>query len=123
MDTSPSSMNTPTGTDSILNNPIGKLSDGTPYVLFGSIVFVLTIIMIILAFTNPTTLLNSKSVTSPISIKILENIGLVLMFVTITVLVLLLYVPSMKSVLQLVDKIKGASPTIRVSFRTHRVLP
>jgi hypothetical protein len=108
MDTSPSSMNTSTGTDSILNSPIGKLSDGTPYVLFGSLVLVLTIIMIILAFANPTSLLNNKSVASPAIIKVLENIGLVLMFVTITTLVLLLYVPSMKMILQLVDKVKGA---------------
>jgi hypothetical protein len=100
--------NTPTpNTESILFGPIEKLSSDNIYMFFALVVIILTTIMLSLTFTNTTKIINDKSVPSPTGIRVLESIGIILVAMTLVVIVLLLYIPSLKSVLQLLDKLRG----------------
>jgi len=100
--------NTPTpNTESILFGPIEKLSSDNIYMFFALVVIILTAIMLSLTFTNTTKIINDKSVPSPTGIRVLESIGIILVAMTLVVIVLLLYIPSLKSVLQLLDKLRG----------------
>ena len=94
--------------ESILFGPIEKLSNGNNYVFFASIVLVLTGIMISIAFVSPTKSVNGETVANPIGLRILEALGIALLTIGVVCMVLLLYLPSLKSILQLVDKLKGA---------------
>jgi hypothetical protein len=94
--------------DTILVRPIGKLSDGNAYVFFGTITIILTAMAMILTFTSPSWKVGNETVLSPLAISILEYMGLFILFVILCVLIILLYVPSMSSILKLIDKIKGA---------------
>lgn len=97
-----------TTSESILFGPIEKLSNGNTYVFFAVLVLVFTAIMISLAFVSTTDTVNGDTVPSPTGIRVLEAIGIALLTVTIISVVLMLYLPALKSVLQLVDKLRGA---------------
>lgn len=99
----------PTDTsESILFGPIEKLSNGNNYVFFASLVLVLTGIMISIAFVSPTKSVNGETVANSTGLRILEAMGIALLTIGVVSIVLLLYLPSLKSVLQLVDKLKWA---------------
>ena len=99
----------PTDTsESILFGPIEKLSNGNNYVFFASLVLVLTGIMISIAFVSPTKSVNGETVANSTGLRILEAMGIALLIIGVVSIVLLLYLPSLKSVLQLVDKLKWA---------------
>jgi hypothetical protein len=102
--------NTPTSdTESILVRPIEKLSTDNIYMFFVVIVFILTIILLMLTFTKTTTTtFNNKTLPYPLGIKILEWIGMSLFIMSMVTCIMLLYVPSLKSMLQLLDKVRGA---------------
>jgi len=105
--------NTPTpgiskDTESILFGPIEKLSTGNNYVFFATIVLFLTGIMFALAFVSPTKTVNGETVPNSTGLRILEALGIALLTIGVVSIVLLLYLPSLKSVLQLVDKLRGA---------------
>lgn len=105
--------NTPTpgiskDTESILFGPIEKLSTGNNYVFFATIVLFLTGIMFALAFVSPTKTVNGETVPNSTGLRILEALGIALLTIGVVSIILLLYLPSMKSVLQLVDKLRGA---------------
>ena len=105
--------NTPTpgisqDTESILFGPIEKLSSGNNYVFFASLVLILTGIMFALAFVSPTKTVNGETVPNSTGIRILEALGIALLTIGVISIVLLIYLPSLKSVLQLVDKLRGA---------------
>ena len=95
-------------TESILFGPIEKLSNGNNYVFFVTLVLFLTGIMFALAFVSPTKVVNGEKVANSTGLRVLEGLGIALLTIGIVFMVLLLYVPSLKSVLQLVDKLKGA---------------
>jgi hypothetical protein len=104
-------MDTPTPdttSESILFGPIEKLSNGNTYVFFAVLVLIFTGLMFSLAFVSTTDVVNGETVSSPTGIRVLEAIGIALLAVAVISVVLLLYLPSLKSVLQLVDKLRGA---------------
>lgn len=94
--------------ESILFGPIEKLSNGNNYVFFASLVLVLTGIMISIAFVSPTKSVNGETVANSTGLRVLEAMGIALLTIGVVSIVLLLYLPSLKSVLQLVDKLKWA---------------
>jgi hypothetical protein len=94
--------------ESILFGPIEKLSNGNNYVFFASLVMILTGIMLTIAFVSPTNTVNGDTVANSTGLRILEALGILLLTISVVSIVLLLYLPSLKSVLQLVDKLKGA---------------
>ena len=94
--------------ESILFGPIEKLSNGNNYVFFASLVLILTGIMLAIAFVNPTNTVNGDTVANSTGLRILEALGILLLTIGVVSIVLLLYLPSLKSVLQLVDKLKWA---------------
>lgn len=95
-------------TESILFGPIEKLSNGNNYVFFVSLVLLLTGIMFALAFVSPTKTVNGETVVNSTGLRILEALGIALLTIGVISVILLIYLPSLKSILQLVDKIKGA---------------
>jgi hypothetical protein len=104
-------MDTPTPdttSESILFGPIEKLSNGNTYVFFAVLVLIFTGLMISLAFVSTTDTVNGETIPSPTGIRVLEAIGIALLTIAVVSVVLLLYIPTLKSVLQLVDKLRGA---------------
>ena len=97
-----------TTSESILFGPIEKLSNGNNYVFFAVLVLIFTVVMILLAFVKTTTSVNGETEPSPTGLRVLEGIGIAILTVAVISVVLLLYLPSLKSVLQLVDKLRGA---------------
>lgn len=94
--------------ESILFGPIEKLSNGNNYVFFASLVLILTGIMFAIAFVSPTKTVNGETHSNSTGLRVLEALGILLLTISVVSIVLLLYLPSLKSVLQLVDKLKGA---------------
>jgi small-conductance mechanosensitive channel len=97
-----------TTSESILFGPIEKLSNGNTYVFFAVLVLIFTVLMMSLAFVSTTETVNGETGPSPTGIRVLEGIGIAILTIAVISVVLLLYLPSLKSVLQLVDKLRGA---------------
>ena len=85
-------------TESILFGPIEKLSNGNNYVFFVSLVLLLTGIMFALAFVSPTKTVNGETVVNSTGLRILEALGIALLTIGVISVILLIYLPSLKSI-------------------------